>query len=45
MSWFESIPVVSLDLIRATRVGIDASIVDIGGGASRLVDAPRVNAP
>jgi SAM-dependent methyltransferase len=39
VSWFEETPAISLDLIRATGVGADGSIVDIGGGASRLVDA------
>ena len=39
VSWFQESPQVSLDLIRATGVDIDASIIDIGGGASRLVDA------
>lgn len=39
VSWFQDRPNVSLDLIRATGVGADASIVDIGGGPSRLVDA------
>ena len=39
VSWFQEMPTISLDLIRATGVGPDASIVDIGGGASRLVDA------
>jgi len=39
VSWFQERPDVSLDLIRATGVGADATIVDIGGGASRLVDA------
>lgn len=39
VSWFEAVPEVSLDLIHATGVGQDAAIVDIGGGASRLVDA------
>jgi SAM-dependent methyltransferase len=38
-SWFEARPDVSLDLIRATGVTTDASIIDIGGGTSRLVDA------
>jgi trans-aconitate methyltransferase len=38
VSWFEETPTISLDLIRATGVGIDASIIDIGGGASRLVE-------
>lgn len=39
VSWFEESPTVSLDLIRATGTGHGASVIDIGGGASRLVDA------
>jgi SAM-dependent methyltransferase len=39
VSWFQEIPTISLDLIRATGAGPDASIIDIGGGGSRLVDA------
>ena len=39
VSWFEETPTISLDLIRATGLGTDASIIDVGGGASRLVDA------
>jgi len=38
VSWFEESPAISLDLIKATGVGPDAAIIDIGGGASRLVD-------
>ena len=38
VSWFQEMPTISLDLIRATGVGPDASIIDIGGGASRLAD-------
>lgn len=38
VSWFEESPAISLDLIRATGVAADASIIDIGGGTSRLVD-------
>jgi SAM-dependent methyltransferase len=38
VSWFQEVPAISLDLIRATGVGPDAPIIDIGGGASRLVD-------
>lgn len=37
-SWFEDRPQVSLDLIAATGIGPDAAIVDVGAGASRLVD-------
>ena len=39
VSWFQESPAISLDLIHATGVGLGASIIDIGGGASRLVDA------
>jgi len=39
VSWFQERPEISVELIRATGVNIDASIIDIGGGASRLVDA------
>jgi SAM-dependent methyltransferase len=39
VSWFQETPEISLDLIRATGAGPAASIVDIGGGASRLADA------
>ena len=38
-SWFQDSPTISLDLIDATGVAKGASILDIGGGASRLVDA------
>ncbi|WP_246206022.1 class I SAM-dependent methyltransferase [Propylenella binzhouense] len=37
-SWFEERPQVSLDLIAATGATSDAAIVDVGAGASRLVD-------
>jgi len=37
-SWFEDRPQVSLDLIAATGATSDAAIVDVGAGASRLVD-------
>ena len=39
VSWFEESPTISLDLIRSTGAGLDAPLIDIGGGASRLVDA------
>jgi 2-polyprenyl-3-methyl-5-hydroxy-6-metoxy-1,4-benzoquinol methylase len=39
VSWFEARPAISLDLIRATGIDAGASIIDVGGGASRLVDA------
>ena len=39
VSWFQDNPTISLDLIDATGVAKGASILDIGGGASRLIDA------
>lgn len=39
VSWFQDQPEPSLTLIRATGVGPKAALIDIGGGASRLVDA------
>ena len=37
VSWFQPIPQVSLDLISSISGPVD-SVVDVGGGASRLVD-------
>ncbi len=37
VSWFEQSPAISLELIAATGIK-SASVIDIGGGASRLVD-------
>jgi SAM-dependent methyltransferase len=39
VSWFQETPSTSLRLIQDTRASRDAAIIDIGGGASRLVDA------
>jgi SAM-dependent methyltransferase len=39
VSWFQDRPSISLEFIEAAKAGQDAAIVDIGGGASRLVDA------
>jgi SAM-dependent methyltransferase len=39
LSWFESEPAVSLDLIKQLGLGPETSLIDIGGGASRLADA------
>ncbi len=39
VSWFQEKADISIDLIHATGVDANASIIDIGGGASRLVDA------
>lgn len=38
VSWFQEHAALSLDLIRGTGVGLDASIIDVGSGASRLID-------
>ena len=39
VSWFQESPDISLDLIRATEVTTSAAIIDVGGGASRLIDS------
>jgi SAM-dependent methyltransferase len=39
VSWFQENPAPSLDLIAATGIPSDAAIIDVGGGASRLVDS------
>jgi trans-aconitate methyltransferase len=39
VSWFQENPAPSLDLIAATGIRTDADIIDVGGGASRLVDS------
>src|ERR1700719_508831 len=39
VSWFQENPAPSLELIDTARLNLEAAIIDIGGGASRLVDA------
>jgi SAM-dependent methyltransferase len=39
VSWFQDDPTPSLELIEQARPTPDSAIIDIGGGASRLVDA------
>lgn len=39
VSWYQSTPAISLDLIRRVAPDLDARIIDVGGGASTLVDA------
>lgn len=39
VSWFEPVPVASLEMIEACGINPDTGIVDIGGGNSRVVDA------
>jgi len=38
VSWYQSHPQYSLSLIEDTGIGTKASIIDVGGGASTLVD-------
>jgi SAM-dependent methyltransferase len=38
VSWYQAKPTISLDLIRRTVPDLSARIIDIGGGASSLVD-------
>jgi len=37
-SWFQPTPVISLELIERAGVGPGDAVIDVGGGASRLVD-------
>lgn len=39
VSWFEETPDVSLDLLERIGAGPEDAVLDVGGGASRLVDA------
>jgi SAM-dependent methyltransferase len=39
VSWFQESPSTSIEMIDATKAGKEAAIIDIGGGASHLVDA------
>ena len=38
VSWYQAYPQVSLELIRETGLGPEAAVIDVGGGASVLVD-------
>ena len=38
VSWYQEAPAVSLGLIKNTGLDLDARILDVGGGASTLVD-------
>ena len=38
VSWFQESPELSLELITALAPATGAAIIDVGGGASRLVD-------
>jgi 2-polyprenyl-3-methyl-5-hydroxy-6-metoxy-1,4-benzoquinol methylase len=39
VSWYQAEPRVSLHLIERVATGLDSAIIDVGGGASTLVDA------
>lgn len=38
VSWFQEVPTMSLKMIDELHLAIDANVIDIGGGDSRLVD-------
>ena len=38
VSWFESVPTVSLRLMEAAGLTAETCVLDVGGGDSRLVD-------
>lgn len=38
VSWYQSRPEMSLRMIEAARISVSDPIIDVGGGASRLVD-------
>ncbi|MHB1744723.1 MAG: class I SAM-dependent methyltransferase [Acidobacteriaceae bacterium] len=39
LSWFEEAPAISIELLLTPQLDTDAPVLDVGGGASRLVDA------
>ena len=39
VSWFTETPALSLELLDAAHAGTERSLIDVGAGASRLVDA------
>src|SRR5262245_45426685 len=38
VSWFETFPAISLEMIEAVGLNSETCIVDVGGGESRLID-------
>ena len=38
VSWYQEKPKLSLEMIRRTQIARDEAIIDVGGGASILVD-------
>jgi trans-aconitate methyltransferase len=39
VSWFETLPAISLQMLDAAGMSHDTCVIDVGGGDSRLVDA------
>lgn len=39
VSWYQEVPTISLEMIKSADISRDAALIDIGGGASNLVDA------
>jgi hypothetical protein len=39
VSWFESVPELSLAMLEAAGMAADSCVIDVGGGTSRLIDA------
>jgi 2-polyprenyl-3-methyl-5-hydroxy-6-metoxy-1,4-benzoquinol methylase len=39
VSWFQAVPELSLRLMRSAGIALNEPVIDIGGGASKLVDA------
>lgn len=38
VSWYQAVPTLSMSLIRATGIPVEAPLIDVGGGSSTLVD-------
>ncbi|HVX92295.1 MAG TPA: class I SAM-dependent methyltransferase, partial [Xanthobacteraceae bacterium] len=38
VSWFQESPAISLELLRTAGASPNSAVLDVGGGASRLVD-------
>ncbi len=39
VSWYQQTPALSLEMIKNARIAMDAPLIDVGGGASLLVDS------
>jgi len=38
LSWYQAVPTRSMSMIRGSRIPVEAPLIDVGGGASTLVD-------